>query len=88
MAVVSLENVVKSSFRGGQRVEVLHALNPTGDLDREGAEEILQLLTILNRMRAKTIIKVTHDPRAAAYANRLLHMDKGSPAREESKTAV
>jgi putative ABC transport system ATP-binding protein len=61
---------------------------PTGDLDRESAEEILQLLTILNQKQGKTIVMVTHDPRAAAYATRLLHMDKGTLARDEPRSAA
>ena len=50
---------------------------PTGDLDRQSAEEILGLLEILNRQQGKTIIMVTHDPLAAAHAKRRLHVDKG-----------
>jgi putative ABC transport system ATP-binding protein len=50
---------------------------PTGDLDRDNAEEILRLLQMLNRDRSKTIIMVTHDPRAADHASRTLHLDKG-----------
>ncbi|MDH3409825.1 MAG: ABC transporter ATP-binding protein, partial [Gammaproteobacteria bacterium] len=45
---------------------------PTGDLDRETAEEILKLLQILNREHGKTIVMVTHDPQAAEYASRTL----------------
>ena len=51
---------------------------PTGDLDRETADEILQLLQILNRDHGKTIVMVTHDAQAADYANRTLHCDKGT----------
>jgi len=51
---------------------------PTGDLDRESAQEIMAMLALLNQQHGKTIIMVTHDPMAAAYANRLLHLDKGS----------
>ncbi len=51
---------------------------PTGDLDRETADEILALLTTLNRDHGKTIVMVTHDPKAASYANRCLNMDKGN----------
>ena len=51
---------------------------PTGDLDRETADEILQLLQALNREHAKTIVMVTHDPQAAEFANRTLHLDKGT----------
>lgn len=50
---------------------------PTGDLDRETAEEILKLLQILNRDHGKTIVMVTHDPQAADHATRTLHVDKG-----------
>jgi putative ABC transport system ATP-binding protein len=51
---------------------------PTGDLDRATAEEILQMLQLLNRELGKTIVMVTHDPAAARYARRELHLDKGS----------
>ena len=51
---------------------------PTGDLDRETADEILKLLQILNREHGKTIMMVTHDAQAAEYANRTLHCDKGT----------
>jgi putative ABC transport system ATP-binding protein len=50
---------------------------PTGDLDRHSAEEILQLLQVLNRDHGKTIIMVTHDPKAAEYATHTVHLDKG-----------
>ena len=50
---------------------------PTGDLDRETAEEILDLLSILNRDHGKTVIMVTHDPKAADHASHILHLDKG-----------
>ena len=50
---------------------------PTGDLDRQSAEEILQLLQLLNREHGKTIIMVTHDPKAAEYATHTIHLDKG-----------
>ena len=51
---------------------------PTGDLDRESADAILTLLQQLNRDQGKTIIMVTHDPKAAQYARSVLHLDKGS----------
>ncbi len=51
---------------------------PTGDLDRHTADEILRLLQVLNREHGKTIIMVTHDAQAAEYANRTLHCDKGT----------
>jgi len=50
---------------------------PTGDLDRQSAEEVLGLLQMLNREHGKTIIMVTHDPKAAEYARHTLHLDKG-----------
>ena len=50
---------------------------PTGDLDRQSAEEILGLLQTLNREHGKTIVMVTHDPKAAEYATHTLHLDKG-----------
>jgi putative ABC transport system ATP-binding protein len=78
-----------SELSGGQqqRVSIARALvadptllvcdEPTGDLDRENAEEILRLLQTLNREQGKTIIMVTHDPLAADHASRILHVDKG-----------
>ena len=50
---------------------------PTGDLDRAAADEILNLLTRLCREHGKTILMVTHDPRAAERADVVLHLDKG-----------
>lgn len=55
----------------------LVADEPTGDLDKHSAEEILQLLERLNREYKKTIIMVTHDPRAAERAHTTRHLDKG-----------
>jgi putative ABC transport system ATP-binding protein len=78
-----------TELSGGQqqRVSIARALvadptllvcdEPTGDLDRESAEEILKLLQMLNRTQGKTIIMVTHDPLAADHASRTLHVDKG-----------
>jgi putative ABC transport system ATP-binding protein len=70
-----------------QRVAIARALvsdpklllcdEPTGDLDRQTADEILEMLTTLNRDYGKTIVMVTHDPAAARYAKRTLHLDKG-----------
>ena len=51
---------------------------PTGDLDRHSAEEVLGLLQTLNREHGKTIVMVTHDPKAAEYAGHTLHLDKGT----------
>jgi putative ABC transport system ATP-binding protein len=62
--------------------ELLVCDEPTGDLDRKTADEILTLLQTLNREHGKTIVMVTHDPRAAEYANRTLHLDKGQLAEQ------
>jgi putative ABC transport system ATP-binding protein len=51
---------------------------PTGDLDRQSATEVLTLLQQLNRNHGKTILMVTHDPKAAEYARQTLHLDKGT----------
>jgi putative ABC transport system ATP-binding protein len=56
---------------------VLICDEPTGDLDRQSAEEILTLLQQLNRVHGKTIVMVTHDPKAAEYATHTIHLDKG-----------
>ena len=71
-----------------QRVSIARAIvsdptllvcdEPTGDLDRQSAEDILRLLQQLNREHGKTIIMVTHDPKAAEYASHTLHLDKGT----------
>ncbi|MDB3994156.1 ABC transporter ATP-binding protein [Gammaproteobacteria bacterium] len=78
-----------NELSGGQqqRVAIARALvsdpdilvcdEPTGDLDRNTATEILELLKILNEDHGKTIIMVTHDPVAAESAKRVLHLDKG-----------
>ena len=79
-----------AELSGGQqqRVAIARALvadptllvcdEPTGDLDRETSESILKLLKLLNEQQGKTIVMVTHDPRAAQYASRRLYVDKGS----------
>jgi putative ABC transport system ATP-binding protein len=81
-----------SELSGGQqqRVAIARAIvsdpgllvcdEPTGDLDRQSAEDVLGLLRALNREHGKTIIMVTHDPRAAEFATRTLHLDKGTLA--------
>lgn len=51
---------------------------PTGDLDRHSAEEVLTLLQRLNREYGKTLVMVTHDPKAAEFARHTLHLDKGT----------
>ena len=78
-----------NELSGGQqqRVAIARALiadptivvadEPTGDLDRSTAEEILALLDRLNREIGKTIIMVTHDPKAAAKAHRIVQLEKG-----------
>jgi len=78
-----------SELSGGQqqRVAIARALvadpdllicdEPTGDLDRHTADEILTLLQSLNKKQGKTIIMVTHDQKAADYAGRQVHVDKG-----------
>ena len=55
---------------------------PTGDLDRKSGDEILELLTTLNREHGKTIVMVTHDPHAAVRAKRTLHLEKGLLVKE------
>ncbi len=78
-----------AELSGGQqqRVAIARALvsdpsvlvcdEPTGDLDRETSDSILALLQLLNRAHGKTIVMVTHDPRAADHASRRLYVDKG-----------
>jgi putative ABC transport system ATP-binding protein len=78
-----------AELSGGQqqRVAIARALvadptllvcdEPTGDLDRETSESILGLIQLLNQKQGKTIVMVTHDPRAADHASRKLYMDKG-----------
>jgi putative ABC transport system ATP-binding protein len=92
LKVVSLVDRAKHYPRemsGGQqqRVAIARAIvsdpkllvcdEPTGDLDRTTADEILSTLQILNRDLGKTIVMVTHDPAAARFARRTLHLDKG-----------
>ena len=57
--------------------DILLCDEPTGDLDRATADEILSLLQTLNQQQGKTIVMVTHDPRAADHAKTILNMDKG-----------
>ncbi len=92
LQVVGLADRAKHKPRelsGGQeqRVAIARALvsdpqllvcdEPTGDLDRRTADEILGLLQVLNREHGKTIVMVTHDPKAAEFARRTLHLEKG-----------
>ncbi len=58
--------------------KLILADEPTGDLDRVTAQEILEMLQLPNRELGKTIVMVTHDPAAAKYAKRELHLDKGT----------
>jgi putative ABC transport system ATP-binding protein len=62
---------------------ILVADEPTGDLDAKSAEEILVLLNRLNEEFSKTIVMVTHDPKAASRAHRMVHLDKGVLHAEE-----
>ena len=57
--------------------ELIVADEPTGDLDTRSAQEVLTLLETLRAQLGKTIIMVTHDPKAAAHAQRILHLEKG-----------
>ncbi len=97
LEIVGLSDRAKhkpGELSGGQqqRVAIARALvadpalllcdEPTGDLDRGTADEILELLELLNRDHGKTIIIVTHDPKAANHAQRTLYMDKGKLVEE------
>jgi putative ABC transport system ATP-binding protein len=92
LALVGLEDRMHhrpNELSGGQeqRVAIARALvadppllvadEPTGDLDREAATAVLSLLKELAREHGKTIVMVTHDPRAAEQADRVLHLEKG-----------
>lgn len=61
---------------------------PTGDLDRQSAEDVLGLLQRLNKEHGKTIVMVTHDPKAAEYASHTLHLDKGTLVEHEAAMAA
>ena len=91
LALVSMTERAKhlpKELSGGQeqRVAIARAIvsdpkillcdEPTGNLDRKTADEILSLLSILNKQHGKTIIIVTHDPRAAEYATRLINLEE------------
>jgi len=68
--------------------KLLLADEPTGDLDSRSAEEVLALLKSLNEDFKKTIVMVTHDPKAASFAHRVVHLDKGVLARESQAQAA
>jgi putative ABC transport system ATP-binding protein len=69
--------------------KVILADEPTGDLDRKSAEQVLDLLVRLNREFKKTILMVTHDPAAAERAQSIVHLDKGQLGRiEHNQPAV
>ncbi|MGM5055701.1 ABC transporter ATP-binding protein [Rhizobium sp. 814_E9_N1_1] len=86
-----------SSMSGGQqqRVGIARAIvgdpdlllcdEPTGDLDRKSANDILEMLGFLNRELHKTIIMVTHDPEAAAFARRTLQLNKGEFVEQQGR---
>jgi putative ABC transport system ATP-binding protein len=57
--------------------ELIVADEPTGDLDRQSAEDILNMLQQLNQSMGKTILMVTHDPKAAEHARAIVHLEKG-----------
>jgi putative ABC transport system ATP-binding protein len=67
--------------------QILLADEPTGDLDRTTANQVLELLQRLNRELGKTILMVTHDPEAAGYADQVIHLDKGKLGRIEDNRA-
>ena len=103
LQIVGLADRVKhkpGELSGGQqqRVAIARALvsdptllvcdEPTGDLDRATADEIMELLRTLNRDHKKTIIMVTHDQKAANYATRELFMDKGTLVGADSRSVA
>ena len=89
VGLIDRMNHKPKELSGGQeqRVAIARALitdpslivadEPTGDLDRHSADEILDLLVSLSEVQKRTIVMVTHDPKAAARASRLLELEKG-----------
>ena len=61
---------------------------PTGDLDRTTADQVLLVLQRLNRELKKTVVMVTHDPQAATFAERVIHLDKGKLGRIDDNRAA
>jgi putative ABC transport system ATP-binding protein len=101
LAMVNLQDRMDhtpNELSGGQqqRVAIARAIvtdpalivadEPTGDLDRASASDVLQLLQRLNQELGKTIIMVTHDANAAAHANTLVHLEKGELLAAEART--
>ena len=68
--------------------ELIVADEPTGDLDLKSANEVLTLLEIMRTQLGKTIIMVTHDPKAAAHAQRILHLEKGQLVHDTATAAA
>jgi putative ABC transport system ATP-binding protein len=68
--------------------DLLLADEPTGNLDAQSATEILELLSTLNREFGKTIVIVTHDQHAAAYAKKIWHLEKGSLLQQSSAVSI
>ncbi|WP_343628040.1 ABC transporter ATP-binding protein [Roseateles sp.] len=89
-----------TELSGGQqqRVSIARAIvsdptllvcdEPTGDLDRQSAEDVLALLQALNRDHGKTIVMVTHDPKAAERAGQILHLDKGTLVEQTARVTA
>jgi putative ABC transport system ATP-binding protein len=67
--------------------KLLVADEPTGDLDARSGEDVLTLLNRLNKEFGKTSVMVTHDPKAAAHAHRLVHLEKGILVEQPAETA-
>jgi putative ABC transport system ATP-binding protein len=66
--------------------QLILADEPTGNLDAQSAEDVLKMLTTLNREYGKTIVMVTHDPHAAKFASKIRHLEKGELLPESAAT--
>ncbi len=66
--------------------QLILADEPTGNLDAQSAEDVLKMLTTLNREYGKTIVMVTHDPHAAKFASKVRHLEKGELLPESAAT--